>query len=88
MSAADNEAMTGRLTKLEVELDLSNKSLDDKTNLTRELTSDLNITHREKQHLQNELERLERRLSDMRGSSDSQVIHEWFWWIRELDELD
>lgn len=73
MSNADNETLTGKITKLEVELDMANKSLDDRNNHTRELTSDLNIAQREKRHLQNELERLEKRIGEMRGTSDNQV---------------
>ena len=74
MSNADNETLTCQITKLEVELDMANKSLDDRNNQIRELTSDLNIVQREKRHLQNELERLEKRLSDMRGATDNQVL--------------
>ena len=74
MANADNETLSVRITKLEVELDMANKSLDDRNNQIRELTSDLHIAQREKRHLQNELERLEKRLSDMRGATDNQVL--------------
>ena len=71
--SAERDSLVGQVSKLQLELQLANRSIEERLMANKQLTSDLSILSREKQNLHIELERMEKRLADIRDSTDIKV---------------
>ena len=78
--SAERDSLVGQVSKLQLELQLANRSIEERLMANKQLTSDLSILSREKQNLHIELERMEKRLADIRDSTDIKVCD---WVARE-----
>lgn len=70
---ATNNSLLTRINKLQLDLESTSISLNEKVTSNRELSSDLNILNKENNHLQNEIAKLETKIDQLRGTTDEKV---------------
>jgi len=69
----EKDSLLSRQSKLELEVQIATHELEGQKNTNRQLTSDLSMSVKEKNTLQNEITKLEQQVAEMTRVTDSKV---------------